>query len=82
MGVAPKGEGAWLKDAAIAQALAPIVTALGQMKPQQLLTTKEMVERLRVRSKTLLRRKRRGELEPAIQVGNLIRWKTTLPDLL
>ena len=77
-----QGGRVWLEYAAIAQALATIVPALGQMKPQQLRTTKEMAERLRVSSKTLLRRKRRGELEPAIQVGKLIRWRDTLLDLL
>jgi hypothetical protein len=42
---------------------------------QQLLTTRQMAERLGIQPKALLRRKARGVVKPALQKGKLIRWK-------
>jgi hypothetical protein len=40
-----------------------------------LLTTAQMAERLGVAPKTLLRRKKAGDIRPAVQRGKLIRWR-------
>ena len=72
--LAEADESAWREYAGIAQALATVIAAIDQVKPQSLLTTKEMAERLGVSPQTLLRRKRTGELSPAVAVGKFIRW--------
>jgi DNA-binding transcriptional MerR regulator len=66
-------ESAWAEYAHIAQALASVNSR--QEHQAEFLSTREMAERLGVSPKTLLRRKRRGELVPAIQAGKLIRWR-------
>ena len=43
----------------------------------ELLSTRQMAERLGIAPKTLLRRKARGDVKPAMQAGKLIRWKGT-----
>jgi hypothetical protein len=43
----------------------------------ELLTTREMAERLRIQPKTLLRHKGKGAIRPAVQQGKLIRWRGT-----
>ncbi|MBI4382370.1 MAG: hypothetical protein HY574_14425 [candidate division NC10 bacterium] len=68
---------AWPEYAQIAQALATIHAKNEQ--PAEYLSTRQMAARLGVSPKTLLRRKRRGQLAPAIQVGRLIRWQAGEP---
>lgn len=63
----------WPEYAQIAQALATVETKT-QQQPEYL-STREMAARLGVSTKTLLRRKQRGQLAPALQVGKLIRWR-------
>lgn len=41
----------------------------------ELLSTKQMAERLGVTPKSLIRRKSKGQAAPASQVGRIIRWK-------
>jgi hypothetical protein len=41
----------------------------------ELLTTREMADRLHVKPKTLLRRKAAGHATPALARGKLIRWR-------
>jgi hypothetical protein len=56
-----------------------LVALLGHVEPpgrtRDLLTTKEMAERLGIAPKTLLAHRRRGSVRPAIKKGKLIRWK-------
>lgn len=54
-----------------------LTRVLGHASPGQrgeLLTTAQMAERLNIRPKSLLRRKARGDVRPALQRGKLIRW--------
>jgi hypothetical protein len=67
--------GAWPDFFSAAQALAALVPVLAPGSRGELLTTAQMAERLNVAPKTLLRRKARGEIRPALQRGKLIRWR-------
>jgi hypothetical protein len=70
-------ERAW--DAYIST-LNALVGVLAQMAPGsqgELLSTRQMAERLGIAPKTLLRRKARGDVRPVMQAGKLIRWKGT-----
>lgn len=74
-------------EAGDAVALAELVTVAGtvsallpQLEPEArgaLLTTRELAERLGVQPKTVLRRRARGELRPALASGRLIRWRAS-----
>jgi hypothetical protein len=60
------------------QVIASLAAALSHVTPGargELLTTEEMARRLAVTTKTLLRRKARGDIRPALQRGKLIRWR-------
>jgi predicted DNA-binding transcriptional regulator AlpA len=65
--------------------LAASLAALGQVtRPEHggpLLTTEAMAARLGVSSRTILRRRKRGELTPAVQLGKrgraALRWRGT-----
>jgi len=72
-------EGAWRDFLA---ALNTYTAVLAQLAPEShggLLSTKEMAERLGIAPKTLLKRKARGEIKPALQLGRrgraAIRWR-------
>ena len=55
-----------------------LATLDAQLRPEaagRLLSTEEMASRLNIAPKTLLRRKARGEIRPALQRGRLIRWR-------
>jgi hypothetical protein len=72
-------EGAWGDFIA---ALNTYTAVLAQLAPERhggLLSTKEMAERLGIAPKTLLRRKARGEIRPALQLGQrgraALRWR-------
>jgi hypothetical protein len=58
----------------------PLAALLPQLEPEArgaLLTTRELAERLGVEPKTVLRRRARGELRPALASGRLIRWRAS-----
>jgi len=60
------------------QVIASLAAVLQHVTPGargELLTTEEMARRLAVSTKTLLRRKSKGDLRPAVQRGKLIRWR-------
>jgi hypothetical protein len=59
-----------------AQALAVITPALAPERGGSLLTTAQMAERLAISPKTLLKRKARGEIQPALTRGKFIRWSS------
>lgn len=67
-------EGIWK---AYVEAVAALVAVLGAVTGEPTyLTTKQLADRLQVTSKTVLRRKKRGQLTPALVAGKLIRWKS------
>jgi hypothetical protein len=56
----------------------PLAALLPQLEPEArgaLLTTRELADRLGVQPKTVLRRRAKGELRPALASGRLIRWR-------
>jgi hypothetical protein len=68
-------ESAWTAYTETVKALALVVPNLAPERRGELLTTGEMARRLGVTPKTLLKRKARGQIRPALQAGKLIRWK-------
>ncbi len=86
-------ESAWPEYLALVSALVGIEPALSPERVGRLMTTAEMARRLGVSVKTLLRRRRRGELAPALELGHpltfgrfrLVRagaWESVLASLL
>jgi hypothetical protein len=67
--------GAWNDFLATTNALATVLANLSSDRHGGLLSTAEMARRLNVAPKTLLRRKARGEIRPALQRGKWIRWR-------
>src|SRR5262245_38663513 len=67
-------EAAWSGYIEAVKAVALVLPNLAPGRRVELLTTAEMARRLGVAPKTLLRRKARGEIRPALQAGKLIRW--------
>ncbi len=67
-------ETAWPELLQIVGILAALGPALAPERVGAMLTTEEMAARFGITAKTLLRRKNRGEIAPALQQGNLIRW--------
>jgi hypothetical protein len=65
----------WVQYREVAVALATIVAQLRPEATGRLLSTEEMASRLNIAPKTLLRRKARGQIRPALQRGRLIRWR-------
>lgn len=69
----------WAEYREVAKALAVILPNLAPERRGGLLTTAQMAQRLGISSKTLLRRKAKGELRPALQLGRrgraAIRWR-------
>lgn len=68
----------WKEYAETASALAVILPSLAPERRGGLLTTAQMAERLGIAPKTLLKRKARGELRPALVLGKrgraALRW--------
>jgi hypothetical protein len=64
-------ERAWPEYAAVLSALA----ALDGCQPSRLLTSAEMARVMGLSVKTLLKRKRQGNIRPAIAAGKLLRWR-------
>ncbi len=74
-------EAAWPEFLQILQLLAALLPAVSPEQVGAMLTTAEMAARFGISAKTLLKRKCRGEIQPTVQLGKLIRWsgKETLP---
>jgi hypothetical protein len=70
-------ESAWGLYVQTTMALASVVPNLSQERRGELLTTAEMATRLGIKPKTLLKRKGKGQIRPAMQAGKLIRWRGT-----
>jgi len=72
-------EAAWAAYCAAAATLAAIVPQAMPGANGQLLSTREMAERLNISPKTLLRRKKDRQITPALQLGKRgrasLRWK-------
>lgn len=70
---------AWPDFLATIEALAAVLPAIAPERRGQLLTTAEMASRFNVSSKTLLRRVRSGQVQPAVRLGArgpaAIRWR-------
>ena len=65
----------WTEYSTTAAALATIAPQIRPEARGALLTTGQLAERLASSPKTLLKRKARGEIRPALQRGRLIRWR-------
>ena len=68
-------EAAWVSYLATLDTLVHVLEHVTPGRRGELLTTSQMAARLNVSPKTLLRRKARGDLRPAVQRGKLIRWR-------
>lgn len=62
-----------LRETAVA--LATVNAQLAPGVRGELLTTAQMAARMNVAPKTLLKRARRGDIQPALKRGKLIRWR-------
>ncbi len=67
-------ESAWPEFLQTLHLLVDLQSALAPERVGAMLTTAEMATRFGISPKTLLKRKNRGEIEPALQHGHLIRW--------
>jgi hypothetical protein len=67
-------EEAWVELREVAVALVALEGELRGALPASL-TTAEMAAKVGVSVRSLLRRKRRGEIKPAFQAGRLIKWR-------
>jgi DNA-binding transcriptional MerR regulator len=70
-------EAIWSTYIEAVKALALVAPNLAPERRGELLTTGEMARRLGIAPKTLLKRKAKGEIRPAMQAGKLIRWRGT-----
>jgi hypothetical protein len=68
-------EAVWIPFLETLSALAAILPNLAAERHGALLTTAEMAAQLQISPKTLLKRKRQGEVRPAMARGKLIRWR-------
>ena|SRR2546428_3893642 len=68
-------EEAWIPYLLTLGTLAHVLDHLTPGRRGELLTTSQMAARLNLSPKTLLRRKARGEIRPALECGKLIRWR-------
>jgi hypothetical protein len=70
---------AWTPYLDTAQALATVLPAIAPGARGELLTTEQMAARLNIAPKTLLRRRARGQVKPALQLGQrgraALRWR-------
>ncbi len=69
------GEDVWTAYAEAVEALAAVAARTAPGSHAELLTTQQMAARLNLSPKTLLRRKARGEVRPAVAKGKLLRWR-------
>jgi len=68
-------EAAWAPYLEAVQGAAALEARLTPGSRGELLTTRAMAERLGITPKTLLKRKAKGQIRPAMQAGKLIRWR-------
>ena len=68
-------EDAWIPYLLTLGTLALVLDHLAPGRRGELLTTSQMAARLNVSPKTLLKRKARGQIRPALECGKLIRWR-------
>jgi hypothetical protein len=70
---------AWSAFCDTAQALAAVLPAIAPERRGALLTTAEMADRLGIAPKTLLRRRKRGQVRAAVELGErgraALRWR-------
>jgi hypothetical protein len=70
---------AWTPYLGTAQALATVLPAIAPERRGALLTTAEMADRLGIAPKTLLRRRKRGQVRAAVELGQrgraALRWR-------
>jgi hypothetical protein len=71
--------GAWGDYLATAKTLATVLPAIAPERRGALLTTAEMADRLGIAPKTLLRRRKRGQVRAAVELGErgraALRWR-------
>lgn len=67
-------EAAWPEFLEVAKTLAAILPTLRPEAGAPMLTTAAMAEQLGVSTKTLLRHKGKGRIQPMMQRGKLVRW--------
>ena len=69
----------WTAYSETVQALAVVLPAIAPERRGALLTTAQMAERLVIAPKTLLRRRKRGQVRPAVELGErgraALRWR-------
>jgi hypothetical protein len=70
-------ESAWAELLPTLEAAARLDACLTPGAHGELISTKELAARLGVTPKTILKRKGKGQLTPALQRGRLIRWKAS-----
>lgn len=70
-----EGDDAWPAYCDTVRALAAVVEQSAPGAGGELLTTREMAERLGIAPKTLLKHTAKGKARPAIRSGKLIRWR-------
>lgn len=69
------GEDAWTPYLATINTLISVMDQAAPGSRGELITTRQMAERLGIAPKTLLRHKATGAVKPALQRGKLIRWR-------
>ena len=69
-------ETAWPDYLVTIEAAAKLDAQLVPGSHGELVSTREMAARIGIAPKTLLRRKAKGHVTPAMQAGRLIRWRT------
>jgi hypothetical protein len=74
------GEDRWREYGEALQALVAVAAQLAPEQSGRLMSTAELAAKLGVSAKTVLRRRKRGELTPAVQLGErgraALRWST------
>jgi hypothetical protein len=77
--IADEHEDAWPEYRDLATALAAVAAQLAPGARGELLTTEQMAARLGISSKTLLRRRARGQVKAPVQLGQrgraALRWR-------
>ncbi len=67
-------ESVWPEFLQVVQALVALTQAVKPENGGPMLTTQEMASRLGVATKTLLRHKAQGKIQPTVAKGKLLRW--------
>ncbi len=67
-------EAAWTEFLEVVKVLAALIPNLRPESGGPMLTTKDMAARLGLSTKTLLRHRKKGSIQPAEAKGKLLRW--------